>query len=198
MSTATPQTAPLATPKPPPDHLPHDIYELIPYPFGLEPWMWALIILALALLLGALGWWWWKKRQSPKPIEKVNPLAQLDQQLLNMIPPKPFAGKEQGNYYYSLGITFRRYMEHCTDIRATDLTLRELKPLVKDKAPLDPEALADALYFFERSDMVKFAGVETSRHQAEQDHEAVLVWTKALKLRHLQQQQEKEKEAGRD
>ena len=56
-----------------------------------------------------------EERQSPKEKEKPNLLAEMDT-AVNMSPPKPFVGKQQGNYYYHLGLTFRRYMEHCTDI----------------------------------------------------------------------------------
>src|SRR3989338_4648031 len=93
-----------------------------------------------------------------------------------MFPPKDFQGKKAIDYFFELNMAFRQYIEARAPIRATDLTLRELRGPLRDRCPLSRDNIEDVLKFLERSEYVKYAGVVTDFQEAVDSHAQVLQW----------------------
>ena len=160
-----------------PDHLPHDIRELLPYPswFPDAKWLLLLLVLSILCLLGYL--WWCKKKQKAVPVPE-DPLLTITRYLQNLTPESPFVGKVQQEFFFQLSFALRKYMELTAGFQATDMTLRELKLAIQQIEFFTPERKMEMIRFFERSDLIKFAHAATSLQEAQACHERVLGWIK--------------------
>lgn len=169
--------APTAVP-PEPDHLPHDIREIIPYVWNWGDWrMWALLGAAL-VLLGFLAYWLWKRKKSRPLPPPEDPLLVAGRFLQQLLPPEPFVGKVQAEYFYQLNLGLRRYLELSCGFSATEMTLRELRFRVQHLPHFSVERKQELMQFFERSDIIKFAKAETSLPEAQACHGQILGWLK--------------------
>ncbi len=161
-----------------PDHLPHDIRELIPYVWSWGDWRtWALLAAAI-LLLAALLYWLWKRRKAAPPPAPEDPLLVANRYLQGLTPPHPFVGKAKSEYFYQLSFGLRRYLELTCGFSATEMTLRELRAQLQALPQFSTERKQDMSRFFERSDLIKFAKAETSLQEATESHEKILLWIK--------------------
>jgi hypothetical protein len=166
--------------------LPHDIRGLLPY--QTPWWHYALAGLAAVVVAGLLAWGIWyllKKRRSKAREERpVDPWDALESRLGVMLPPGEFPrGIVQENYFYSLSLILREAVELKTGIRATDLTLYELKNPLRRQLPFREEDIEAVIHFLERADMVKFAGAPSQREEALGDHGRVKMWVRELRPR---------------
>jgi hypothetical protein len=101
-----------------------------------------------------------------------------------MLPAGDFTrGAVQENYFYSLSLILREAVELRTGIRATDLTLYELKNPLRRSLPFKQEDIESVISFLERADMVKFAGAPSQREEALGDHRRVQGWVRELRPR---------------
>jgi hypothetical protein len=176
---STPPTpAPAALPAPEPDHLPHDIREIIPYVWSWEDWRtWGMILTAV-LLLTALIYWLWKRRKAAPLPPPEDPILVANRFLQQLVPPQPFVGKAQAEYFYQLNLGLRHYVELTCGFSATEMTLRELREKLQTLSQFSTERKQDLNRFFERTDLIKFAKAETSLQEALESHEKILGWLK--------------------
>lgn len=166
----------------PVDGLPHDIHGLIPYqPSLLDYWPWLLVTVLLAGVI-LLAWSWWKRRRKqPKPVAPIDPWELLEQRIQSLVPADPFVGKEREQFFYDLSLALREAIERRIGLRATDMTLYELRLPLRDKLPFSQEVIDAVLAFLQRADFIKFAEAPVSREQALADADDVRRW--AMELR---------------
>ncbi|MBI2603569.1 MAG: hypothetical protein HYW48_10995 [Deltaproteobacteria bacterium] len=165
------------------DHLPHGLKGLIAYPFSLGAWWW-LVVAGLMIACILFAWWWKNRSRTVAPEPREDPLLTLEKKLSNMLPPKDFHGKKAIDYFFELNMTFRQYIEARAPIRATDLTLRELRGPLRDRCPLSRDNIEDVLKFLERSEYVKYAGIVTDFQEAVDSHAHVLQWVRFMRPKH--------------
>ena len=165
--------------------LPHDIRGLLDYPFTLGNLRWLLLAVAVLALLG-LAYWFWKRRKRvlPQPPPE-DPFTVLERQLRALLPPQPFEGKPRTQYFFDLNMILRQGLELSSPIRATDLTLQELKEPLRQKSQLSRDTVEDVLRFLERSEAIKFADAQTEIAEAERSHQQVLQWVAFLRPKRL-------------
>ena len=163
---------------PEPDHLPHDIQEIIPYVWSWGDWRFWAMITAGVLLLAALMYWLWRRKKRAPPPPPEDPRLAASRYLLQLVPSQPFVGKAQAEYFYQLNLGLRHYIELTCGFPATEMTLRELREQLFMLTQFSIERKQDMSRFFERSDLIKFAKAETSLQEALQSHEEVLGWIK--------------------
>jgi hypothetical protein len=114
----------------------------------------------------------------------VDPWATLGERLRRLLPPSQFApGRDQETYYYELSLLLREALELKTAVRATDLTLGELRGPLRRHLQPSSFPVEDLLHFLERADMIKFAGVTSTREEALLEHQRVTQWVDDLRPR---------------
>lgn len=166
--------------------LPHDIRGLLPY--QTPWWHYALAGLGATLVAGLVAWGIWnilkKRRSKIRDDRPVDPWDALEARLGVTLPPGEFSrGTVQENYFYSLSLLLREALELRTAIRATDLTLYELKSPLRRTQLLSKQDIESMLSFLERADMIKFAGAPSQRDEALGDHARVTGWVRELRPR---------------
>lgn len=166
--------------------LPHDIRGLLPY--QTPWWHYALGGVAAFIVAGLLAWGIWyllkKRRTKIREERPVDPWDALESRLAVMLPPGEFPrGLVQENYFYGLSLILREAVELRTGIRATDLTLYELKNPLRRQLPFKQEDIESVIHFLERADMVKFAEAPSQREEALGDHGRVQRWVRDLRPR---------------
>lgn len=172
------------------DHLPHGLRGLLAYPFAWKDWWWLILAcLVIASLWGVL-WWRQRRKKEVKAKPEEDPLVTLERVLRNMVPPREFRGKPAIDYVFELNMTFRQYIEARAPIRATDLTLRELRKPLREKCPLSRDTIDDVLRFLERSEAIKYAGAKTDLEEAVDFHAQVLKWVSFMRPKHLSESKE--------
>ena len=158
--------------------IPHGLRGLSQYPVRWED-LWPILVLVVLviLVLGLLFYLWRRSRQKPKaPLVPVDPFTVLESRLREMRPPEPFEGKAQSQYFFDLNMIFRECLELGLKFPATDLTLQELKEPLRRKSSLSRETTEEIIRFLERCDAIKFAGLSTDLHEAQESHLRVLEW----------------------
>ncbi len=165
---------------------PHDLKGLLSYPLSLlDLWPWLLAAtLASAIVLVVL---WYLKNRKPKAKPQIieDPFLVLERQLYRMAPPTPFEDKKSIQYYFDLNMLFRQIIEFCSGVRATDLTLQELKGPLREKSILSRDTTEELLNFLERCEHIKFAGLMTDLAEAEHSHKQVKQWVSYLKPKQI-------------
>jgi hypothetical protein len=166
--------------------LPHDIRGLLPYH---TPWWHYALGGLLAVVLGALLLWglWSLRvhlRSKARPLPPVDPWDTLESRIRVLLPPGDFSrGPAQENYFFNLSLLLREAIELRTGIRATDLTLYELRTPLRRKLPFALQETEAVIGFLDRADMVKFASAPSNREEALGDHHRVLQWIDQLRPR---------------
>ncbi len=164
--------------------LPHDIYLIQPYVRPL--WLTVAIVLAVLavviLLVGAL-YRWYRKRQAYRPPERVKDSWELLGDELQLLQKKletqdPEMVRE---LFYGLSLVLRRGIELTSGVRATDLTVQELRARLKTQSGIQVNLVKDMVTFLSRADMIKFADVLAEAHEAPQSYQAVKDWIAELK-----------------
>ncbi len=171
------------------EQLPHGLRGLLSYPFSWEDaWPWLLALLVLLLVLGLL-FYLWKKNQKSRPAKveaPEDPFRVLERQLQNLQPPDPFLGKQGVQFFFELNMLLRQFLELCSGLAATDLTLQELKEPLRTKSPLSRETTEDLIRFLERSESIKFANVPTDLAEARQSYTQVQEWVSYMRPKRLE------------
>lgn len=160
--------------------LPHDIYGLALYPAGLSWWMWYAGIVVLVAAGCGIYWLIANRKRSVQTVV-VDPWKVLRDELRALAPTSPFDRQRQTDFYFHLSHAVRLVIERRTSLRATDMTTRELREPLNRKVPLPSESLSRMQSFFERADLVKFADVEATLKQAEEDYRDALLWFEKLR-----------------
>ena len=114
-----------------------------------------------------------KKQAAPPPID---PLLALINEVKQSFPQEVFGPKEQEDYFYRLSVCLRLLIEKVTKIPASEATIRELRPLLNEKLPVDPSVRQSVIQFLDRADQIKYAGIRSDRGEAEAARENVLQW----------------------
>lgn len=164
--------------------LPHDIHGLIPYqPTLLDRWPWILAA-GLGLLLVGLVWSWWRTRRRRQPAEQpFDPWDQLEQRLARLEPGELFDSRARETFFYDLSLGLREAIERRTGLRATDMTLGELRGPLLTKLPLPPPDIEAVLDFLKHADFVKFAEAPATRNEACEASKSVQAWVRQLRPR---------------
>ncbi len=162
--------------------LPHDIRGLVPYRASLLDY-WPYAAGLMALLVGLAGLLWWRRRRAAQmpPAPPADPWDVLAGKLAQLSVPRPFGLQEQAEYFFHLSLLLREAIELRTGLRATDLTLGELKTPLRNKLPLPTGDIDGVLAFLERADYVKFAGRPASTEEAVFAREQATAWTRRLR-----------------
>lgn len=162
--------------------LPHDIRGLVPYRGSLLDY-WPYAAGLLALLLALAGFLWWRRRRAAlrPPAPPADPWDVLAGKLAQLTVPRPFGLQEQAEYFFHLSLLLREAIELRTGLRATDLTLGELKAPLRNKLPLPTGDVDGVLAFLERADYVKFAGRPASTEEAVSAREQATTWARRLR-----------------
>jgi hypothetical protein len=161
----------------------NDIEEIIPY---VTPWwQYLLVAAAVALLLLAawLLWRRWKGRSAEAPVVAVDPWLDLSRRVQELQPEEMISGGLAKELYYQLSLLLRTGIELAAEIRATDMTFRELAPLMERKLPLRSEEVAAMQEFLRTADLVKFADRPATAGEAAKFRQDLMVWIAALKPR---------------
>ncbi len=147
--------------------LPSEDAELKPLKpiFDISGFPWALVIIALALLLAAaLAYYTWRKNQNKEPVQKevefepyISPLTELETTLNYLKQEYDLANTKDYKFFYtSLSDSIRAYFEELYNIPALESTSRELFRYL-DAFGVDHEMIKSTRLVLNRSDMVKFA-----------------------------------------
>ena len=156
---------------------PHDIYTLIPASF---PWVFvALVLLAIS------GFFVWLYRRKPRENSQDyrvehDYVAETRALILRLRPPHDFPhGKVQEDYFFTLGIAFRKLIAYRCKINTVGATAREIEPRLV-MLPLPEATISAILAFLRRTDQIKFAKQPSDLEQAQRDYDQVVNWTKQL------------------
>ncbi len=164
---------------------PHDIEEIIPY--VIPWWYYALIIggvLIVAAIIAAI-WYWYKNRKKELEVIKVDHWAELTEKVQRLSPDDALALGQAKEYYFQLSLFLRTAIELATQIRATDMTFRELSPLMDRKLPVGGEELQAMKEFLKVADLVKFADRPATEGEAGYFKQSLQLWISALKPRQV-------------
>lgn len=178
--------APIGLPAPLPDQAPtgpHDIEEILPY---IIPWWhYALIVGGILLVAGIIAgiWYWYKNRKKTPAVVAVDHWAELSERVQKLKPDEALANGQAKEFYYQLSLLLRTAIELSTQVRATDMTFRELSPLMDKKLPLQVEELLAMKEFLKIADLVKFADREASEGEARHFKQSLQLWISSLKPR---------------
>jgi hypothetical protein len=162
---------------------PHDIEEIIPY--VVPWWQYALVILAVLLVAGIIAgiWYWYKNKSKVPTIPAVDHWAELSESVQKLKPEESLANGQAKEFYFQLSLFLRTAIELSTQVRATDMTFRELSPLMDKKLPVQGEELLAMKEFLKTADLVKFADREATEGEARHFKQSLQLWISALKPR---------------
>ncbi len=154
--------------------LPHAARSIHSYP-ALFPW-WIIFLICFFCFMLLLVFWgykkFWKKREVPI-VPKDLPL-EVRQKISSLEPTEIFSRKDQINFFYELSFNFRYYIELKAGLKATDLTFKELRPLLRERLKNSGDKSLEFLKFFEKAEYIKFADKEATKEEARKDKENVL------------------------
>jgi hypothetical protein len=109
---------------------------------------------------------------------------------------------EQGDlkrFFYELTAVVRRYFERAYALRATRQTTQEFLQALATDIPLETTTLEAMQHFLQRADRIKFAGIASSREEAEaSDHEAHVLIENDARARSLRAKGTSEVNDARD
>jgi hypothetical protein len=162
---------------------PHDIEEIIPY--VIPWWQYAVVIaIILAVIAAAFALWYWlKNRKKEQPAVVIDHWAELSEKLQRLNPEQMLAAGQAKEYYYQLSLMLRTAIELSTQIRATDMTYRELAPLMEKKLRVRSEELRAMQDFLKTADLVKFADRPATSGEAAHFKQQLMLWVTTLKPR---------------
>jgi hypothetical protein len=146
----------------------HDI--LAPVPVGFyAPWLIpALLILAAALLIVALGWLW-KKRRKGRRIETIIPELPPEMTALQALDGISNVGRQDGKaFYFQLSAILRQYIFARFTVGAPEMTTEEFLPCIEG-LPIDKELARQLRQLCRAMDPVKFGGQAVTEKQMETD-----------------------------
>jgi len=184
------QTPPASMPMPSPipDQLPsgpHDIEEILPY--VIPWWQIALVvagILGLAAIIAGI-WYWYKNKKAVPEITIVDHWAELSEKIQHLKPDEALAQGQAKEFYFQLSLLLRSAIELATEVRATDMTFRELAPFLDKKLPVSGEELHAIKEFLTIADMVKFADRPATEGEAVHFKQCLMRWVSSFKPRQV-------------
>ena len=160
---------------------PHDIEEILPY---VVPW-WQYAVAAATVIILAAGvyllWRWLKNRKKTEPVVRVDHWAELSEALQKLSPEHMLANAQAKEFYFQLSLILRTAIELATGIRATDMTYRELAPLMEKKLRVKTEDLKSMQEFLKIADLVKFADRPATTGEAIHFKQELMLWVAMLK-----------------
>lgn len=162
--------------------LPHDIRGLVE-PKGSNAFALCLVLLAVALAAAIVGMYLWRKRRHPKAAgaSDTDPWLSLERRLNRLGLTGDFNKDAQQEFFYELSMLLREAIELRTQVRATDLTLQELRAPLRQRLPLSAADVEAVLDLMERADLIKFAEQESSLEEARIARQRLATWLQGLK-----------------
>lgn len=143
-------------------------------------WLWTLLLILLALAVGAFAYWWIKKHQKKKIEEEVykSPIEKATT-LLNSLEKKELWQKGEVKAYYSeLTDIARNYIEEAIQIPAMESTTSELieglrQASLKKKMGLSQETIENLERVLKQADLVKFAKSKPLDYEITEDRKKI-------------------------
>lgn len=161
--------------------LPHDIYELFPYQRPLWHYLVATVVGVIGVVI--FGYYlrkFLRRIKVPKVFAPPDPWDVLISDLLASEPKNTGADPvELRECFFIQSQLLRRGIELSTSIRATDLTLKELRTALKYR----DASFNQMIEFLSRADMIKFADAPTTIDEAQTCYRAIEGWIRDLKPR---------------
>ncbi len=175
--------------------LPHAARSIHSYG-ALFPW-WIIFLICFFCFMLLLVFWgykkFWKKREV-SIVPKDLPL-EVRQKISSLEPTEIFSRKDQINFFYELSFNLRYYIELKAGLKATDLTFKELRPLLRERLKNSGDKSLEFLKFFEKAEYIKFADKEATKEEARKDKGNVLEFLSFLdELVRSEKEIEKKKE----
>jgi hypothetical protein len=171
--------------------LPHDIAEILPFGGFRWEFVWGALLGLLILCLVA----WLVKKWLARPrkdaaalVVEVDPWTALATKLRSLKASEPFGAAEQKDYFYQLSLYFREGIELATSIRATDMTVGEVRSALQNAHRFTSEDKDKMVGFLNETDFVKFAERTVTVDDAKLQKEFVEAWIRKLKPRPLPSQ----------
>ena len=163
------------------DTLPHEIRGLVNYDTSF---FWLIIIAVIVALCIFIYLLFQKKKikNNKTKISRQDLLRLLINEIIEIKPIEPFVYEKQRQFYFDLDFKFRQIIEMSEGVRATDLTINELKSALTKLNFFNSSAVVEMLMFFDLSQRVKFAKKPSSENEALQMKSKILGWTKKIKF----------------
>jgi hypothetical protein len=112
---------------------------------------------AAAILLYFMWRLWRLRAGRAKPSRLLTPIERALQRLEELTQLGFLEGGRVRLFYFNLSEIFRDFLEEELAIKASEATLEELKPLLKNSPEFTQQEIGEANWFLELSDMAKFA-----------------------------------------
>ncbi len=146
----------------------------LPPPPSTMLWLWGVIPVVAAAVLG-LAYWFYKRRDSsepppPKELPHERALRRL-RELDQFFSANP---QEVHQYYYQLSEIFREYLEKAFGFSATSMTSQEFLPLLATRTPYGLEDHQKITLLTQRSDLIKYAEALPTRVETEEAYREVI------------------------
>lgn len=130
---------------------------------GMPIWNLGWVAALLLILLGVLVAWWliyfYKKRKSKSSLQEPpkSPMEIALDRITDLIQRGLIEAGHIRPFYFSLSEIFREFLEKELKIPATETTLEELRPILKNCHKFTTEELKEATWLLQLSDLAKFA-----------------------------------------
>ena len=134
-------------------------------PFPHPAWMWGLLGLVVAALLGGgtYGWWRWRARGDEEPPDAPSPEPPYEAAAarLRRLERRHPSGREAATaFYVDLTEALRVYLARRVGIRALEQTTAEVVAALRRRPEVREETLQRLQAVLERADLVKFADAQ--------------------------------------
>lgn len=168
-----------------PENPPHGIMGLVEYSQLLN---YLLIIAAILLTASIFCFCWFKYRSKHKNLksnQKIeDPFKVLKDRFKLLEIPKPFTRSKAKEFYFELDLILRGYIELTSVIKATGMTIREIKRPLRTYSSLSNSTVDDLLKFLNYSALVKYANKTTSKSETEKNHQKAQEWINFMLQKH--------------
>ncbi len=166
-------------------------------------WVWSLLALASAALLGGLVYAWWRRGDggstaSGADDERPTPYRDALERLQRLERRNPTGRAACKAFYVDLTETLRVYLARRIGIRALERTTSELLAVLRRQPEVQEVVLRRLQTVLEQADLVKFADAEPSPEKSQsilQDAQGVIDALEAAQRRADSQSSEDEKPA---
>lgn len=149
--------------------------------FPRPAWVWGLLGLVTAALLGggAYGWWRWRTRdeEAPDEADSEHPYEAASTRLQRLERRHPSGREAAKAFYVDLTQALRVYLVRRVGIRALEQTTAEVVAALRRRPEVRDETIRRLRAVLERADLVKFADAQPPPTESESvldDAQAVL------------------------
>ena len=138
-------------------------------PFPYPAWVWGLLGLVVAALLGGgtYGWWRWRARGGEEPPDDPDHPYEASAARLRRLERRHPSGREAATaFYVDLTEALRVYLAHRLGIRALEQTTAEVVTALRRRPEVRGETIRRLQAVLEQADLVKFADAQPSPEES--------------------------------